>query len=139
MSRIHDTSNLNSDDTELYECARDASLNARAEYSHFKVGAAVRTRNGTELHSGCNVEEASYSHVVHAEQAAISRAVFVEGPDPEMTAIALYADAATCPPCGSCRQLLCEFDRAIRVVFPLQGKVVIHTVGDLLPVAFELS
>jgi cytidine deaminase len=135
----HDASELTAEDAELYERAREASRRARAPYSNFSVGAAVRTKHGVDPHCGCNVEEASYSHVVHAEQAAIARAVFVEGPDVVAETIAVHADAATCPPCGSCCQLLSEFDRAIRVIFPLEGKIVVRTVGELLPVAFELN
>ena len=56
---------------ELFAAARAAQANAYAPYSRFKVGAALRTPSGA-IHSGGNVENASYPEGVCAETSAIS-------------------------------------------------------------------
>ena len=57
-------------DPELLGAAKTAFENAYAPYSHFKVGAALRTPSGA-LFSGANVENASYGLGRCAEQSAV--------------------------------------------------------------------
>ena len=54
--------------------ARAVQANAHVPYSHFPVGAAVRTASG-RIFAGCNVENASYPEGICAEAAAIGAMV----------------------------------------------------------------
>jgi cytidine deaminase len=109
-----------------------AADRAYAPYSNYRVGAAVRARDG-RIFEGVNVENAAYPLGVCAERSAIVRAV-AEGCRPgDLEAIAITAS-----PCGGCRQWLWEF-RFDRVTFPnADGNVVSLTPRELLPETWEL-
>ena len=59
---------------DLMNIARRAYENAYAPYSHFQVGAALLTSDGT-VFSGCNIENASYGATNCAERTAIFKAI----------------------------------------------------------------
>jgi cytidine deaminase len=120
---------------ELYEQARAVSANAYVPYSHFPVGAALRTADGRVV-TGVNVENASYGVTCCAERTAVFAAV-AQGRR-TFEAIAVHADAATCPPCGVCRQVLAEFAPQLPVVFRRDGRVVTALLEELLPERFRL-
>lgn len=124
------------EDLELIEAARDVRERAYAPYSKFRVGAAVRTKDG-KIYTGCNVESASYGLTVCAERVAIWKAVS-EG-EKEFTQIAVVADTQELtPPCGVCRQIIWEFAQDIPVTFAnLRGKTETLQMKDLLPRAFD--
>ncbi len=117
---------------ELYERAVAIAERAYAPYSHFRVGAAVRTRDG-RVFEGVNVENAAYPLGICAEKAALARAVS-EGYKPgEIETVAITAS-----PCGGCRQWLHEFG-VDRVIYKSGiGEVVTRTPAELLPDTFEL-
>ncbi len=121
---------------ELVEAAREVRERAYAPYSNFKVGAAIRTRDG-KIYTGCNVESASYGLTVCAERVAIWKAVS-EG-ETEFTEIAVVADTdELTPPCGVCRQIIWEFCNDIPVIFAnLKGDSEIVQMSELLPRAFD--
>ena len=121
---------------ELIEAAIEVREKAFAPYSKFKVGAAVRTKDG-KIYTGCNVESASYGLTVCAERVAIWKAVS-EG-EKEFTEIAVVADTEQLtPPCGVCRQIIWEFCQDIPVIFAnLKGKSEIVQMSELLPRAFD--
>jgi cytidine deaminase len=123
---------------ELIEAARAARENAYAPFSHFQVGAAVRTSGG-RLIGGCNVENASYGLTVCAERVAIFKAIS-EG-EREFDAIAVVTDAdRLTPPCGACRQIIWEMCGNVEVVLAnLKGQVEVHRMKDLLPLPFDKS
>ena len=54
-----DYTNLSAEDRELIDKAHDAASNAYAPYSDFKVGSAVRLKNG-QIVQGSNQENISY-------------------------------------------------------------------------------
>ena len=120
----------------LVAAARSAFERAIADYSHFKVGAAIETTAG-EIITGCNIENASYGLTLCAERVAIFKALS-EG-QRGFRRIVVLADTATpTPPCGACRQILWEFAGDIEVLLAnLQGVQATHRMADLLPGAFD--
>ena len=58
----------------LISAALRARENARAPFSKFKVGAAVEDSMG-RIHTGCNVENATYGLTICAERVAIFKAI----------------------------------------------------------------
>jgi cytidine deaminase len=128
---------------DLTALAEAALLNSHAPYSHFHVGAALRSAAG-HTYSGCNVECASYPLGGCAERAAIAAAVLAEGSAlriSELTVIARDEDHRLQPaaPCGACRQLILEFGLDALVEFNAQnGETQRWSIRDLLPAAFLL-
>ena len=93
----------------VMDAAREASKNAYAPYSNFRVGAAILTGGGA-LHAGCNVENASYGLAICAERNAAATMVFADPEDREIRLIPVFrSHASPCFPCGACRQVLREF------------------------------
>jgi cytidine deaminase len=116
--------------------AVEARERAQAPYSGFKVGAALKTRNG-EIVTGCNIENASYGLSMCAERVAVFKAVS-EGLH-DFDAIAVAADAKKLtPPCGPCRQILWEYcgDIAVHMV-DLKGRSRTLRLHELLPLPFD--
>src|SRR5271154_6704306 len=90
----------------LLEAALQARPRAHAPYSKFLVGAALEDSEG-RIHTGCNVENASYGLTICAERTAAFKAVS-EGVR-RFRRIAVAADTTPLtPPCGACRQVLSE-------------------------------
>jgi cytidine deaminase len=118
-------------DQELYERALAAAESAYAPYSQFRVGAAVRLRDGRVV-TGVNVENASYPLGMCAERCALARAV-AEGARPGD----VEALGVTASPCGGCRQWLLEFG-VERIVFFHDGELLVRRPEELLPESFEL-
>ena len=61
-------------DVELIRAARGARRHAQAAFSHFKVGAAIETGDGTIV-TGCNIENATYGLTLCAERVAMFKAL----------------------------------------------------------------
>lgn len=112
--------------------------NAYAPYSNFRVGAALRTSDGTVV-IGCNMENSAYGLAICAETLAVASAVSQGLGDFEEIAIATDDDEPT-PPCGACRQVLNEFAPSIRVTsYTRGGREASWTLEELLPHAFVLN
>lgn len=123
--------------TELLNAAKQARLNAYTPYSHFKVGAAVKTHNGL-IFTGCNIENASYGLTVCAERVAIFSALAAGYSN--ILELAVVADTELpVTPCGACRQVMHEF--GIQTVYMSNLNNSISKIGmqDLLPHAFNLT
>jgi cytidine deaminase len=122
----------------LREAAMRALDNAHAPYSNFKVGAALRTRDG-RLITGCNVENSAYGLAICAETLAVASAVSQGLTEFDEIAIA-SDDREPTPPCGACRQVLNEFAPNIRISsYTRDGKEASWTLQELLPHAFVLN
>jgi homotetrameric cytidine deaminase len=118
----------------LLQAAEAAMRNAYAPHSEFKVGAALRAPSGA-IYAGANVENASYPQGQCAEASAIG--ALIAGGEREIAAVAVVAEQRDlCPPCGGCRQKLAEFAKPDTPVY--LGKSTTTTMGELLPLAFEL-
>jgi cytidine deaminase len=120
------------------DAACEARSAAYAEYSKFKVGAAVRTESG-QIYTGCNVENASYALSICAERVAIFKAVAAG--DVKIIEVALCTDAPTpSTPCGACRQVLFEFSQsAVVIMGNLHGLKIVSNIKELFPQPFRLE
>jgi cytidine deaminase len=122
--------------SKLVAAARRARRHARAEFSGFKVGAALETADGVVV-TGCNIENATYGLTVCAERVAMFKALS-EG-QRKFRRVAVVADTeAPTPPCGACRQILWEFGGDLEVVLAnLRRETGRYQLKDLLPVPFD--
>jgi cytidine deaminase len=122
----------------LVAAARAAFERAIADYSHFRVGAAIETGDGTII-SGCNIENASYGLTICAERVAMFKALS-DGHRSFRRVVVVADTESPTPPCGACRQILWEFAGDIEVVLAnLQAVKATHRMSDLLPHAFDKS
>ncbi len=123
---------------QLIQEACVARQKAYIPYSHFGVGAALLTRDGTVYH-GCNIENASYGLTNCAERTAMFRAI-ADGRKPgDFAMLAVVAETeGPVSPCGACRQVILELGGAdLQVVLAnFKGVVSVQTASDLLPGAF---
>jgi cytidine deaminase len=124
--------------SDLLTAALAAREHSHAPFSHFRVGAAVEDDSG-RIHTGCNVENATYGLTLCAERLAIFKAVS-EGVR-RFRRIAIVADTGTLtPPCGACRQILWEFCGDIEIVLGnLRGRSETLRLKDIFPRAFDAS
>ena len=122
----------------LIAAAIQVRENAHAAFSHFKVGDAVEDESG-RIHTGCNVENATYGLTICAERVAIFKAISEGARKFRSVAVAADTDNLT-PPCGACRQILWEFcgDVEIALVNP-RGKTETYRLKDLFPKPFDAS
>ena len=122
----------------LAAAALAARENAHAPYSNFRVGAALEDATG-RVHTGCNIENATYGLTLCAERVAVFKAISEGARDFRRIAIAADTNSLT-PPCGACRQILWEFcgDVEILLVNP-RGKSETIQLKELFPRAFDAS
>lgn len=131
----------------LIKEAEKAATHAYAKYSNFQVGAAILLNNG-QIVTGSNQENAVYPCGLCAERTA-AFAASARFPEVPFTRIAVTAINPVKPlenpisPCGSCRQVLFEFEerfgQPIEVILSGQtGPVyVVSSIADLLPYSFH--
>lgn len=120
----------------LVLAAAAARENALADYSGFRVGAAVETEDG-EIIGGCNIETSTYGLTLCAERVAIFKAVSDGKRSFKRIAVVADTDRLT-PPCGSCRQIIWELCGDVPVIMTnLAGKTETIQMKDLLPKAFD--
>jgi cytidine deaminase len=121
---------------ELIAAARAVREHACADFSHFKVGAALETADGTIV-TGCNFENATYGLTMCAERVAIFKALS-EGHRAFRRMVVVAPPEAPTPPCGACRQVLWEFAGDLEVILAnLSGETGRHRIGELLPQPFD--
>ena len=121
-------------ESELIDAAILGRSKAYAPYSNYPVGASVLTKSGN-IYTGCNVENACYPNGCCAEKTAIIKAVS-SGDREIKTLVLVTRDGAM--PCGSCRQVLNEFNPNMYIV-SIDETRKLHWRGelkDILPRAF---
>ena len=136
---------LNEAEQQLVRKAMQATDNSYSPYSHFRVGAAIRLEDGSEI-IGANQENAAYPVTLCAERTAIFAAQ-AQQPELSIESMAIAArnekgfteDPVT--PCGSCRQVILEIEqrycKPMKIyLYGTKGVYVIDTVRDLLPLCF---
>jgi cytidine deaminase len=122
----------------LAQAALDVRENAHAPFSKFKVGAALEDVAG-RVHTGCNVENATYGLTVCAERVAVFKAISEGARKFRRIAIAADTDTLT-PPCGACRQILWEFCGDIELTLVnLHGATETLRLANLFPRPFDAS
>ena len=120
----------------LVGAARAARERAMADYSKFRVGAALETSDG-QIVTGCNIENATYGLTMCAERVAIFKALS-EGHRAFRRLVVVADTADLTPPCGACRQLVWEFAGDIDVVLVnLQDVATRYRMSELLPDPFD--
>jgi cytidine deaminase len=125
-------------DDPLLRAALAARENAHAPFSNFRVGAAIEDVTG-RIHTGCNVENATYGLTLCAERVALFKAISEGAREFRRIGVAADTDVLT-PPCGACRQILWEFcgDIEIVLVNP-RGASETLQLKDLFPRPFDAS
>lgn len=123
-------------DSLLLAAAADARTRAHAQYSDFRVGAALETPDGRII-GGCNIENATFGLTLCAERVALVKAL--SDGEAVFTRIAVVADTeAPTPPCGPCRQLLWEYCGDIDIILGnLDGPTARYRLSALLPLPFD--
>lgn len=129
---------------DLIRMAVAARKFAYTPYSDFKVGAALRAKNG-KIYTGCNIENASFTPTVCAERTALFKAVS-EGVT-EFTDIAIVGartneiNKQITSPCGVCRQALFEFGGpALNVIMAkTEDDFIEESLDTMLPYGFGPS
>lgn len=123
-------------EADLLAEARAVQANAHVPYSHFHVGAALRTRSG-KVFVGANVENAAYPEGVCAEASAIS--AMVSAGERAIDVIVTVCDGdLLSTPCGGCRQKIREFADAATLIHAAgpEGVRTTYTMAELLPDSF---
>jgi cytidine deaminase len=130
---------LSKGDEALIEAAR-AAIRKRYRNDWQEVGAALRTRSG-EIVTGVNLDAYLGRMAVCAEGVALGRVITDLGEAGVDTIVAVRhpkpgekdRTIAVVSPCGSCRELIWDYDRNARVIVPGDQGVEVTTIGDLLP------
>jgi len=122
---------------EVLARARVVQGRAHAPYSGFKVGAVLETREGV-LHSGCNVENASFGLTICAERGALVAAIAAGDRSFRRLVLVTDGDEAV-PPCGACREVLAEFRSDLPIVAVAGEDRREWTLDELLPRPFQLD
>jgi cytidine deaminase len=126
-------------DHALIEAARDA-IRKRYRNEWQEVGAAVRTRDGRII-TGVNIDAYLGRMAVCAEAVAIGRAITEAGDQGIETIVAVRhpkpdekdQSIAVVSPCGSCREIIHDYDAKARVIVPNGDEPTVATITELLP------
>lgn len=123
---------------QLLQHAKQAMDRAYTPYSHFNVGAALLTDDGTIVY-GCNIENVAYGPSNCAERTALFSAI-AQGHKPRtFKAMAVIGDTPEpITPCGVCRQVMLELIKEDTPIYlgNLNGQWKNTTVKALLPDGF---
>ncbi len=130
---------LTGTDNELIAAAT-AAIKQRYRNDWQEVGAALRTRDGRVV-TGVNLDAYVGRGAVCAEAIAIGTALTAKGDNGIETIVAVRhpkpgepGGIAVVSPCGTCRELIHDYDPQARVIVPDgdNGPAVV-TIGELLP------
>ena len=122
----------------LIEAALAARANALAQFSKFRVGSAIEDTDG-RIHTGCNIENATYGLTICAERVAVFKAISEGVRRFRRVVVAADTDDLT-PPCGACRQILWEFCGDVEIVLVNPGgKRESYQLRELFPKPFDAS
>ena len=137
MSEVRPIENLDKRLHPLVRKAISVRKRAHAPYSKYLVGAAIGDGKG-KIHSGCNVENASYGASICAERAAVGKMVSRGSKDIRVIVVVASSDDPVFP-CGMCLQVIQEFGPRARVI-ALNSRGTIYReamMSELFPSAFS--
>ena len=130
-------------DNELTKAAFEATTQAYAPFSGFKVGAAARLRSG-EIITAANCESEVFPSGLCAERSLLYHYATNYADNPiEAMAIASNPSERECYPCGACRQVILDAENRqqspIRIIMAGGGTAsIVNSAKDLLPFTFKL-
>lgn len=136
---------LSSDEKAVVKHAQEATSNAYAPYSNFRVGAALMLKNG-KIIIGANQENSAFPSGLCAERTAVFAAQ-ANYPDQPIIMIAIAAAdvnglrANPVSPCGACRQVIMQMEsryhQEVEVLLAGINNVLrFKTIKDLIPFSF---
>ena len=134
---------LPTSDSELVKAAFEATTQAYAPFSGFKVGAAARLRSG-EIITAANCESEVFPSGLCAERSLLYHYASNYASSPiEAMAIASNPSERECYPCGACRQVILDAENRqqspIRIIMAGGGTAtIVGSAKDLLPFMFKL-
>lgn len=133
---------LDGQDRQLMEAAREATRRSYAPYSKFHVGAAALLENGIIV-TGTNQENVASPSGLCAERTTLFYANS-QYPDVAVKALAITScdTDGILSPCGACRQVMLETENRYRMPMRVllcgeKEVIVVKSAGDLLPFAFD--
>ena len=130
---------LSAKDQELIAAA-SAAIKRRYRNDWQEVGAAIRTRDGRIL-TGVNLDAYLGRMAVCAEAIALGKLITDIGEIGIDTIVAVRhpkpdepdQNLAVVSPCGSCRELIYDYDRNALVIVPNGSGQAVVTIAELLP------
>ena len=130
---------LSDTDKDLIAVASEA-IRQRYRNDWQEVGAAMRTRDGRVI-TGVNIDAYLGRMAVCAEAIAIGRSITESGDNGIETIVAVRHPRPHEPdqsikvvsPCGSCRELIHDYDPQARVIVPNGAEMSVMSIGELLP------
>ena len=134
---------LPTSDSELVKAAFEATTQAYAPFSGFKVGAAARLRSG-DIITAANCESEVFPSGLCAERSLLYHYATNHADNPiEAMAIASNPSERECYPCGACRQVMLDTENRqqspIRIIMAGGGTAtIVGSAKDLLPFMFKL-
>lgn len=139
---------LPDDGARLVDQAKEATGNAWAPYSQFRVGAALELENGIVI-TGNNQENIAFPSGLCAERVALFYAGSQHpGIAVKRIALAAFADGRFVDqpvyPCGDCRQVLLEHENRVKqhvevIMYGKKKTKVVKSIADLLPLPFDYN
>ncbi|MBR1726393.1 MAG: cytidine deaminase [Muribaculaceae bacterium] len=136
---------LNDQELQLVNLAREATQASYAPYSNFHVGAALLLDNGVFI-KGANQENAAFAGICGERSAIYNAGANYPGVPIKMLAVTAHTRGdfveEPCAPCGVCRQAILEFEKNAPhpIAIYLVGRERIYRVSSiaaLLPLCFD--